>query len=81
MSKNLANHICAHGEIADSLRDAVKTAAKYNFSALIMPVFCRDESAYIRAISSRDDLMKQARDLFQISGLRQIWVSPLSSSY
>lgn len=64
------------GERATSLRDAVNIAAKHNYSVVIMPVFCRDETEHMRIISTREDLMKQARDLFQMSAIREIYVSP-----
>ncbi len=64
------------GERATSLRDAVKIAAKHNYSVVIMPVFCRDETEHMRVVLSRDDLMKRARDLFQMSSIGEIYVSP-----
>lgn len=66
------------GERATGLRDAVKIAAKHNYYVVIMPVFCRNETEHMCIVLSRDDLMRQARDLFQMSNIGEIYVSPIA---
>lgn len=74
--KALALRVYELGERVQSLHTAVQRAYECGYPVIIMPVFCRDEATHVRVIPTRDELMRQARELFMLSMVGEIYVSP-----